>query len=90
MADVYSGEVDPDTERIWAKAILEQNSLLKSVLSSVQRAAELYPVAVESLTEMPLERHVYDISVEGNENFLTAQGIFVHNSREAPRFLFPA
>jgi len=86
-------EIDDDTVgfanlKAWAEAVLAKNSLLQSALAAVQRAAELYPVAVEALTEMPLARHVYDISVEGNENFLTAQGIFVHNSRAGAQVPF--
>ena len=27
------------------------------------------------------DEYVYDISVEGNENFMTYEGIYVHNSR---------
>ena len=86
--DETNSEVDPTTLKKWAEAILNKNVQLQSVLSVVRRAAEIYPVAVDELTEMPLERHVFDISVEGNENFLTAQGVFVHNSRAGAQVPF--
>jgi len=50
--------------------------------------AQMYPIAVESLSEQPMERYVYDISVADNENFLTSQGIFVHNSRAGAQVPF--
>lgn len=79
---------DTMTLRTWAESALAQNDRLASVLAAVNRATELYPVAVESLQEMPMERYVYDISVEDNENFLTSQGIFVHNSRAGAQVPF--
>ena len=73
---------------LWARKILIRNEALNNVLSVLQRAAQMYPIAVESLSEQAMERYVYDISVDRNENFLTAQGVFVHNSRAGAQVPF--
>jgi anaerobic ribonucleoside-triphosphate reductase len=80
--------VDPQCVSQWARILLAKNEELREVLLTVQRSAHLYPIPVESLLERPLERHVYDIAVADNENFLTAQGVFVHNSRAGAQVPF--
>ena len=72
----------------WAQTLLTQNEALQDLLSVLQRATQMYPIAVDSISEQPMERYVYDISVDGNENFLTSQGIFVHNSRAGAQVPF--
>lgn len=77
-----------DFETIRAQRILRQNAELGNLLQVLQRASQIYPIAVDSLAEQPMERYVYDISVADNENFLTAQGVFVHNSRAGAQVPF--
>ena len=79
---------DPGTEQRLAQQLLLQNEALCGILQVLQRAAQMYPIAVESLSEQEMERVVYDISVTENENFLTAQGVFVHNSRAGAQVPF--
>ena len=83
-----SAEASPDTLGLQACAILARNEELREMVAVLQRALRMYPIPVDSLTEQPMERYVYDISVSGNENFLTAQGIFVHNSRAGAQVPF--
>lgn len=71
-----------------AQRILRKNAAICDLLQVLQRASQMYPIAVDSLAEQPMERYVYDISVADNENFLTAQGIFVHNSRAGAQVPF--
>ena len=86
VAKTASGDLTPVT--VWARKILIQNEALENLLAVLQRASQMYPIAVESLSEQPMERYVYDISVDDNENFLTSQGIFVHNSRAGAQVPF--
>lgn len=72
----------------WASAILEKNNEIRKLLEILSRALEILPVRIESIRELPYEPYVYDISVADNENFLTAQGIFVHNSRAGSQVPF--
>ncbi len=80
--------VEQGTLQEWANSLLKQNFDLLALLEAILRAGQIYPIAVESVEERPMERHVYDISVADNENFLTAQGIFVHNSRAGAQVPF--
>lgn len=72
----------------WANKILEKNKAMIELQSKLKRALEILPLQVESVTELSREPYVYDISVAENENFLTAQGIFVHNSRAGSQVPF--
>lgn len=72
----------------WAMAILDKNATMMRLLKVLRVASQVYPVVVDQLRELPMERYVYDISVVDNENFLTAQGIFVHNSRAGAQVPF--
>lgn len=72
----------------WANKILKKNKAMKELLVKLERALEVLPLQVKSITELPYEPYVYDISVAENENFLTAQGIFVHNSRAGSQVPF--
>jgi ribonucleoside-triphosphate reductase len=72
----------------WAKAVLQKDDAMRDLLVKIKRALNFYPVRVDTIEELPHETYVYDISVEGNENFLTAQGIFVHNSRAGAQVPF--
>lgn len=46
------------------------------------KALNLFPVTINKFEELNSgEEYVYDISVADNETFLTAEGIYVHNSR---------
>ena len=88
ISDASEADVSTETIRLWANSLLAQNAALQKLLDAVSRAGQLYPIAVDSLTERPMDRHVFDISVADNENFLTAQGIFVHNSRAGAQVPF--
>jgi len=72
----------------WAASILQKDEAICKLLIKLKRALQVYPIKVESVEELPFEAYVYDISVEGNENFLTTQGIFVHNSRAGAQVPF--
>lgn len=72
----------------WARKVLEQNEKMVSLLEAVNRALRLWPMQVRELEEARHEEFVYDISVRDNENFLTAEGIFVHNSRAGAQVPF--
>lgn len=72
----------------WAKLILQKDDQINELLVKVERAREIRPVPVAGIEQLPHEKYVYDISVAGNENFLTAQGIFVHNSRAGAQVPF--
>lgn len=72
----------------WAEAILNKNKEMNVLLKKLERAMEMRPIGVDKIQELSYEPYVYDISVGGNENFLTAQGIFVHNSRAGAQVPF--
>lgn len=72
----------------WARMILAQNDKMVSLLEVLNRVLRLWPMQVSELQEAPHEEFVYDISVSDNENFLTAEGIFVHNSRAGAQVPF--
>jgi len=48
--------------------------------SAVIDNLNLLPVEVKSIEKIDYEEYVYDISVKDNENFMTYDGIFAHNS----------
>ena len=54
----------------------------------LRRVSRFWPVQVKDLVEEAHEPYVYDIAVADNENFLTASGIFVHNSRAGAQVPF--
>ncbi|RQD74125.1 MAG: anaerobic ribonucleoside-triphosphate reductase [Candidatus Syntrophonatronum acetioxidans] len=72
----------------WAKRILLQNKKMVSLLKTLCRSLQVWPLKVAQLIDEPHEEYVYDISVADNENFLTAEGIFVHNSRAGAQVPF--
>ncbi|MCL6613076.1 MAG: anaerobic ribonucleoside-triphosphate reductase [Firmicutes bacterium] len=72
----------------WATLIRQKNEAMLNLLTKLKRALQICPIKVDSIEELPHETYVYDISVEGNENFLTAQGVFVHNSRAGAQVPF--
>jgi ribonucleoside-triphosphate reductase len=72
----------------WADAILKQNEKMTELLEIISRVTRLWPMKVQDLTVAGHEHYVYDISVVDNENFLTAEGIFVHNSRAGAQVPF--
>ncbi len=72
----------------WARCILEKNRRMNALLATIRRSLRLWPVQVKELVEEPFEEYVYDISVAENENFLTCEGIFVHNSRAGAQVPF--
>ena len=61
---------------------------MEHLLERLERAYQVLPVKVDQVVELPHESFVYDISVADNENFLSAQGIFVHNSRAGSQVPF--
>jgi ribonucleoside-triphosphate reductase len=72
----------------WARKVLRQNEKMGALMEAVKRALRLWPMQVRKLEEAPHEEFVYDISVADNENFLSAEGIFVHNSRAGAQVPF--
>jgi anaerobic ribonucleoside-triphosphate reductase len=72
----------------WANKVLEKNEIMQELLCKLKRAQEILPLQVKSINELPYEPYVYDISVADNENFLTAKGVFVHNSRAGSQVPF--
>ena len=78
----------PHMVMAWAKKVLAQNEKMLSLLETLQRAQKVWPIQIRSVTVEPYEPYVYDISVAENENFLTAEGIFVHNSRAGAQVPF--
>ncbi|RLI84298.1 MAG: anaerobic ribonucleoside-triphosphate reductase [Archaeoglobales archaeon] len=46
----------------------------------IERLKRNVPIEIKSIEEIDYEGYVYDLSVEGNENFITAQGILCHNT----------
>jgi hypothetical protein len=68
----YSGNKIPTiTER--KKQLLECKEKLLKFKYAV-------PIRLKSIMEIEKEEYVYDVSIEGNENFLTDNNIFAHNS----------
>ncbi|MCL5046224.1 MAG: anaerobic ribonucleoside-triphosphate reductase, partial [Actinobacteria bacterium] len=72
----------------WAKLVLAQAGKMTELLEALRRCRELLPVKVRDIQSQPHEDYVYDISVAENENFLTAEGVFVHNSRAGAQVPF--
>jgi len=72
----------------WAQNVLEQNRKMVVLLEILRRSSRLWPIRVRDLVEEPHQPEVYDIAVADNENFLTAAGIFVHNSRAGAQVPF--
>ncbi len=72
----------------WAQNVLEQNRKMVALLEILRRSSRLWPIRVRDLVEEPHQPEVYDIAVADNENFLTAAGIFVHNSRAGAQVPF--
>lgn len=72
----------------WANKVLLQNEKLEQLLESIERALHLWPMKIKEVVPEAHEEFVYDISVADNENFLTAEGIFVHNSRAGAQVPF--
>ena len=72
----------------WAERILDQNKKMLNLLQILRRSLCVWPVKVKDLIEESHENYVYDIAVADNENFMTAEGIFVHNSRAGSQVPF--
>jgi len=72
----------------WAKMILKQNVKMIELMDTIKRARRLWPIRIRELAEENFEPYVFDISVADNDNFLTASGIFVHNSRAGAQVPF--
>lgn len=72
----------------WARNILEQNEKMTELIKIIRRTLRLWPMRVRDLSEEAHQAYVYDIAVDDNENFLTAEGIFVHNSRAGAQVPF--
>lgn len=85
---IYNECRSPILVMLWATAVLHKDDAMQDLLVKIKRALNVYPVRVDTIEELPHETYVYDISVEENENFLTAQGIFVHNSRAGAQVPF--
>lgn len=53
---------------------------LQECLNKLSIFLDAVPIRLESLIEVDSEKYVYDISVEDNENFVTANNLYAHNS----------
>jgi len=53
---------------------------LRECLAKLKVFMEAAPVRIDEIVEVEAEEYVYDISVEGNENFVTADNLYAHNS----------
>ncbi|MBU4193721.1 MAG: hypothetical protein KKF66_01820 [Actinobacteria bacterium] len=60
---------------------LHQNQEMAALRDSLERATNLLPATVTRIEPIENDEFVYDIGVEKTENFLTAEGIFAHNSQ---------
>ncbi|MDI6689557.1 MAG: anaerobic ribonucleoside-triphosphate reductase [Actinomycetota bacterium] len=78
--DVRFLHKNPQTAQHVCNMILTQTKKLQKALEILRRAINLLPVKVKAMEKINYHGFVYDISVEGTENFLTAQGIFAHNT----------
>jgi ribonucleoside-triphosphate reductase (formate) len=78
----------PQLTMRWALMILKQNRRMVELMEIIQRSRRLWPIRIKELIEEPYEPYVYDLAVADNENFLTASGIFVHNSRAGAQVPF--
>ena len=58
-----------------------QHERLTELSRALERSANLLPASVRSIEELEDQPYVYDIGVEGTENFLTGDGVFAHNSQ---------
>lgn len=59
-----------------------EDMVITGVAEESKHLLNIFVNEVKSVTESNSgEEYVYDISVEDNENFMTAEGIYVHNSR---------
>lgn len=83
-----AGEIEAVLSCQQANELLKRNQELQVLLNTLERAMNLKPVRIRSIMERKMERFVYDISVAENENFLSAEGIFVHNSRAGAQVPF--
>jgi ribonucleoside-triphosphate reductase len=57
--------------------IAELNPHLRQLIERLKRNV---PIEIKKIEEIEYEGYVYDLSVEDNENFITAQGILCHNT----------
>ena len=57
--------------------IAELNPNLAQLIERLKRNV---PIEIKSIEEIKYDGYVYDLSVEDNENFITAQGILCHNT----------
>ncbi len=61
--------------------LLEQRKRIEDLLRKVKAMRYVIPIKVKSIEILEdNDEYVYDISVEKNENFVSANGIFAHNS----------
>ncbi len=57
--------------------IAELNLHLRQLIERLKRNV---PIEIDKIEEIEYDGYVYDLSVEDNENFITAQGILCHNT----------
>ncbi len=68
------------SRRLKFKTLDEIASLNPNLSQFVERLKRNIPIEIKSIEEVDYEGYVYDLSVEENENFVTAQGILCHNT----------
>lgn len=71
-------------EKDYSKQIIvsknDRKIQLNNCLNELKKFKTALPIKVTDIIEIDAEPFVYDISVEDNENFLTANNIYAHNS----------
>ncbi|MHB1127854.1 MAG: anaerobic ribonucleoside-triphosphate reductase [Bacillota bacterium] len=72
----------------WAGLVKDQACRMNHLLAVLKRCQQLLPLRVKDVSIQPHEEYVYDISVADNENFLTSESVFVHNSRAGAQVPF--
>ncbi len=78
----------PGLIQAWAGKVHSQNNKMKNLIRVIERVLNCYCIQVKDKAEADWEDYVYDISVRNNENFMTAEGVFVHNSRAGAQVPF--
>lgn len=73
----YYGE---DTRKGFLQTVQVQLAAMQELKGLVRKSEQLLPIKVKSITYLPDQQYSYDISVEGNENFLAGDNMLAHNS----------
>ncbi|PKQ28922.1 MAG: hypothetical protein CVT63_00325 [Candidatus Anoxymicrobium japonicum] len=72
---------NPNMLKLGLGIAIKQHEKMSRLKEALERCLALLPAGVDSIEPIDNKEYVYDIGVEGTENFLTADGIFAHNSQ---------